>query len=154
VYPECGADDACNQRKLEEESKNKTKARVYTSLLFRHWNEWQGARRRHLMVADADGSGIKDLTPGPREVPPFSLGGQDDYAISPDSTEVAFAVNTDAELATSTNSDIYTVPLEGGDAKKITTGPGADNTPLYSPDGKYLAFRSQARSGYESDRWR
>ena len=155
VYPECGADDACNQRRLDEEKKSQVKARIYTSLLYRHWNEWQGARRQHLMVVNADGTEIKDLTPGPNEVPPFSLGGQDDYAISPDSNEVAFAMNVDPDPATSTNSDIYVVPIAGGgDVKKITTGPGADNTPLYSPDGKLLAFRSQARAGYESDRWR
>ena len=154
VYPECGADDACNQRKLDEDSKSKTKARIYTTLLYRHWNAWQSARRRHLMVVNTDGTGLKELTPGPNEVPPFSLGGQDDYAISPDSNEVAFAMNSDPDQATSTNSDIYVVPLAGGDVKKITTGPGADNTPLYSPDGKFLAFRSQARAGYESDRWR
>src|ERR1700693_3882708 len=56
--------------------------------------------------------------------------------------------------AASTNSDIYTVPLDGGEARKITIGLGADDSPLYSPDGKYLAFRSQPRAGYESDRWR
>src|SRR5579862_2866281 len=154
VYPDCGADDACNQNKIDEESKNKVKARIYTTLLYRHWTQWQTARRRHLMVVNSDGSEIKELTPGPNDVPPFSLGGQDDYAISPDSNEVAFAMNVDPDQATSTNSDIYVVPIAGGDVKKITTGPGADNTPLYSPDGKFLAFRSQARAGYESDRWR
>src|SRR5262249_5267362 len=68
--------------------------------------------------------------------------------------ELAFTVRSDTEPATGTNSDIYTVPLEGGDARKISSGLGADATPLYSPDGKYLAFRSQARAGYESDRSR
>src|SRR5579872_4949591 len=77
VYPECGADDACNRGKIDEESKNKVKARIYTSLLFRHWNQWKDARRRHLMVVNSDGSELKELTPGPNDVPPFSLGGQD-----------------------------------------------------------------------------
>ena len=154
VYPECGADDACNQRRLDEESKSKTKARIYTSLLYRHWTQWQGTRRHHLMVVNTDGSEIKDLTPGPKDVPPFSLGGQDDYAISPDSNEVAFSMNVDPNPATSTNSDIYVVSIGGGELKKISIGPGADSTPLYSPDGKILAFRSQPRAGYESDRWR
>jgi dipeptidyl aminopeptidase/acylaminoacyl peptidase len=46
------------------------------------------------------------------------------------------------------------VPMAGGSAKKISTSPGADSTPLYSPDGKYLAWRSQARAGFEADKWR
>ncbi|MEO8098330.1 MAG: S9 family peptidase [Acidobacteriota bacterium] len=154
VFPECGADDACNANHLDQESKNKVKARLYTSLLYRHWNEWRGARRQHLLVVKTDGSELKELTPGQYDVPPFGLGGPDDYAISPDSTEVAFTMNVDADLASSTNSDIYVVPLAGGDIRKITSGLGADNAPAYSPDSRLLAFRSQARPGFESDRWR
>ena len=154
VYPECGADDQCNKDKIDAEAKSKVKARMYTSLLYRHWTAYETKRRQHLLVVDADGSNAKDLTPGPYDVPPFSLGGPDDYAIAPDSLEVAFAMNVDPDPATSTNSDIYTVPITGGEIHKITIGLGADNSPLYSPDGKLLAFRSQARAGYESDRWR
>ena len=154
VYPECGADDACNKKNLDADAKAPSKARIYTSLLYRHWTEWRTRRQQHLLVANADGSGVKDLTPGMYDVPPFSLGGPEGYAIAPDSTELVFVMNTDTEPANSTNSDIYTVPLEGGEARKITIGLGADDGPLYSPDGKYLAFRSQQRAGYESDRWR
>jgi dipeptidyl aminopeptidase/acylaminoacyl peptidase len=154
VFPDCGADDACNKRKLDEESASKVKARIYTSLLYRHWTQWRTARRQHLMVVDSDGTELKDLTPGDHDVPPFSLGGPDDYTISPDSGEVAFAMNVDPNPESSTNSDIYVVPIAGGDVRKITTGVGADNSPQYSPDGKSLAFRSQARAGFESDRWR
>jgi dipeptidyl aminopeptidase/acylaminoacyl peptidase len=154
VYPDCGANDTCNKSKIDDEAKSKVKARIYTSLLFRHWTEWQSKRRQHLLVMNVDGTEVKDLTPGDRDVPPFSLGGPDDYAISPDSAELAFTMNADANLATSTNSDIYTVPLVGGDAQKVTLNPAADDAPLYSPDGKYLAYRSQLRAGYESDRWR
>lgn len=158
VYPECGSttvfDDACNKLRLEAEEKSKVKARVYTSLLYRHWTDWQGKRRQHLLVANIDGSEVKDLTPGNRDVPPFSLGGPDDYAISPDSGEVAYVANTDPVPAISTNHDIYTVSIEGGEPRRITPGAGADSGPLYSPDGKYLAYRSQSRAGYESDRWR
>jgi dipeptidyl aminopeptidase/acylaminoacyl peptidase len=154
VYPECGSDDRCNKDKIDTDAKNKVKAHIYTSLLYRHWTEWQTARRQHILVMNNDGGEVKDLTPGTHDVPPFSLGGPDDYAISPDSTELAFAMNMDANLALSTNSDIYTIPLAGGEPKKITISPGADDAPLYSPDGRYLAFRSQARPGYESDQWR
>ena len=100
------------------------------------------------------GGPVKDLTPGDRDVPPFSLGGPDDYAISPDSKEVCFAMNADPMPATSTNSDLFVVPIAGGEAQQDHHQSRRRLQPAYSPDGKYLAFRCQARAGYESDRWR
>jgi dipeptidyl aminopeptidase/acylaminoacyl peptidase len=153
VYPDC-PDDTCAKNRLEAEKNNKVKARTYTTLLFRHWTEWQTKRRSHLLVANVDGTAVKDLTPGDRDVPPFSLGGPDDYAISPDSKEVCYAVNADPVPATSTNTDLFVVSIDGGESKKVTVNPGADESPQYSPDGKWLGYRSQQRPGYESDRWR
>ncbi len=152
VYPDC-PDDACNKQRLESD-RDKVKPRVYTSLLYRHWTSWQGPTRSHLFVAAIDGGTARDLTPGQFDVPPFSLGGPDDYAVSPDGQEVAYVANTDPNQATSTNADIFTVPIGGGEPKRITVGQGADRSPVYSPDGKWMAFRSQQRAGYESDRWR
>ena len=63
-------------------------------------------------------------------------------------------MNTDEQPAASTNADLFVIPVEGGDSKRITTNPGADSSPQYSPDGKYMAWRSQQRAGYESDRFR
>jgi len=153
VFPDC-ADDACNKTRLDAERNSKVKARTYTTLLYRHWTEWQTKRRSHLMAVDADGGPVKDLTPGDQDVPPFSLGGPDDYAISPDSHEVCYTMNADPIQATSTNTDLFVVPIAGGESKKVTLNPGADASPQYSPDGKWLAYRSQARAGYESDRWK
>lgn len=153
VYPEC-PDDACNKKKIDDEKASKVKARAYTTLLYRHWTQFQTARRRHLFSIPVEGGIAKDLTPGMRDTPPFSLGGADDYAVSPDGQEVCYAANTDPELATSTNSDLYVVPITGGEPRKITGNPAADNSPAYSPDGKLLAWRMQTRPGYESDRWR
>lgn len=154
VFPECGADDSCNQQKLESGKKAKVQARVYTGLLYRHWNKWDAARRSHLLTVPVRGGAVKDLTPGARDVPPFSLGGPEDYSFSPDGKEVCYVMNSDELEATSTNSDLYVVPIMGGDSKKITINPGADASPQYSPDGKYIAYRAQVRAGYESDRWR
>ena len=153
VYPDC-ADDACNKKRIAAEEASKVKARVYTGLLYRHWTEYQGKRRNHLFTVPIAGGPAKDLTPGAHDVPPFSLGGPDDYAISPDSVELCFVMNADDNPALSTNSDLFAVPLAGGEAKKITVNLAADTSPLYSPDGKYLAYRAQARPGVESDRWR
>src|SRR5213079_2285001 len=94
----------------------------------------------------------RDLTPGDHDVPPFHLGGQDMYAISPDGQEVAYTCNIDEVEATSTNNEIFIVPTAGGAPKKISISPGSDSTPLYSPHGKYLAWRSQARAGFEADK--
>jgi dipeptidyl aminopeptidase/acylaminoacyl peptidase len=153
VYPDCG-DDACNKAKDEERANSKVKAMTFTRLFYRHWNHYTNFKRSHLFVVSADGGVATDITPGDHDVPPFSLGGQDNYAISPDSQEVAFTSNHDDVEATSTNNDIFVVPAAGGTAKKLSTSPGSDSTPLYSPDGKWLAWRMQARAGYESDRFR
>jgi len=153
VYPDCG-DEACNAKRLEAEKNSKVQARIYTSLLYRHWNQWQGARRKHLFIIGAEGGTLKDLTPGPIDVPPFSLGGSDDYAIAADGNEICFTMNADPNPATSTNSDLYVVAPAGGEPRRLTDNLGADNSPTYSPDGRYLAYRSQARAGFESDRWR
>jgi dipeptidyl aminopeptidase/acylaminoacyl peptidase len=162
VYPQCGGnksgapyDSVCNKTKLDAEAASKMKARVYDSLLYRHWTTYRGARRQHLLIQNIDGTGqARDLTPGEWNVPPFSLGGPEGYAFSPDSTEVTYVANTDPDLSTSTNSDLFTTPVAGGEARRITTNPGADQGPVYSPDGKYLAYRMQTRAGYESDQWR
>jgi dipeptidyl aminopeptidase/acylaminoacyl peptidase len=158
VYPDC-KDDACNKQRDEELKKSKVKAKIFSRLFYRHWNTFTEFKRSHLFVvsADADASQpntARDLTPGDHDVPPFSLGGQDMYAISPDGQEVAYTSNIDEVEATSTNNEIFIVPISGGAPKKISTSPGADTTPLYSPDGKYLAWRSQARAGFEADKWR
>jgi dipeptidyl aminopeptidase/acylaminoacyl peptidase len=160
VYPDC-KDDACNKQRDEELKKSKVKAKIFTRLFYRHWNAFTEFKRSHLFVvsADADASQpntARDLTPGDHDVPPFSLGGQDMYAISPDGQEVAYTSNIDEVEATSTNNEIFIVSISGPATagKKISTSPGSDTTPLYSPDGKYLAWRSQARAGFEADKWR
>jgi dipeptidyl aminopeptidase/acylaminoacyl peptidase len=95
------------------------------------------------------------MTPGDYDAPPFSLGGPTDYAFSPDSKELAFVSNHDKVEATSTNADVWIVPVRGGAAKNITAANhGFDGSPQYSPDGRYIAYRSQTTPAYESDRFR
>ena len=102
----------------------------------------------------------RDLTPGGHDAPVFSLGGQDNYAFSPDGQEICYTSNHDKNPAASTNNDLWIVPVSRGaagsiQAKNITSDNlASDSTPLYSPDGRYIAYRAQRRPGYESDRFR
>src|SRR5467141_2159342 len=155
VYPDC-KDDACNKKREEEKEKNKVKARVYEQLLYRHWDHWFEGKRSHLFVEPADGSGeARDLNPGANyDVPPDQRGGSDDINFSPDSKEICFTAVTDKVEATSTNGDLFLVPVAGGEAKRITTNPAFDGNTVYSPDGRFIAYHAQLTPGYESDRWR
>src|SRR5256886_5129834 len=154
VYPEC-LDDACNKRRTDEKAHNKVKAHVADHLLYRHWKFWLDGIRSHVFVVSSAGGEARDLTPGDYDAPPFSLGGPTDYAFSPDSKEIAFASNHDKVEATSTNSDVWTDSIRGGAPKNITAANhGYDGSPRFSADGRFIAYRSQATPGYESDRFR
>lgn len=167
VYPECSDEEIwldeenCNRRRDEAAAKSQVKAMTFDHLLYRHWNSYVGPKRSHILVVSAtDGNAVRDLTPrrwiSDAEAPVFSLGGPVGYAWAPDSHEVAFVANLDAVPAASTNNDVFTLKLDqtGECPVKISSSPGSDDGPAYSPDGKWLAFRSQARAGYESDRFR
>ena len=154
VYPEC-LSDACNKKRAEEKAQSKVKAHVATHLLYRHWKSWKDGMRSHVFVVSANGGEARDLTPGDYDAPPFSLGGPTDYAFSPDSKELAFVSNHDKVEAISTNADVWIVSVRGGTPKNITAANrGFDGSPQYSPDGRYIAYRSQATPGFESDRFR
>jgi dipeptidyl aminopeptidase/acylaminoacyl peptidase len=153
VYPGC-ANDACNQQRNEQHEHSNVKASIFTRLFFRHWSTYTLGKKTHIFAVSVNGGQARDLTPGDHDAPPFSLGGQDMYAISPDGKELAFTSNIDEVPATSTNNDLFLVPLAGGTPKKITTNPASDSTPLYSPDGRWIAYRAQFEPGYESDRFR
>jgi dipeptidyl aminopeptidase/acylaminoacyl peptidase len=156
VYPDC-RDDACNAGRDAAREKSKVKARVYEKLLYRHWTEWWDGKRGHLFVEAVEGGGAaRDLTPGANyDVPPFNEGAPEAIAFSPDGRELCFTANTDKDEALSTNADLFTVAVAGdGEPKRITTNPGNDWGPAYSPDGKWIAYRAQLLDGYEADRWR
>jgi dipeptidyl aminopeptidase/acylaminoacyl peptidase len=179
IYPECDgkpdAELACNKKRHQEAEDSKVKAIIFDRLLYRHWNAYKRGTRSHIFVVQILGpddaiAGLPDdrphdLTPGDYDAPVFSLGGQDDYAFSPDGQEVCYTSNHDKVEATSTNNDLWIVPVNWpanatpadvlAKTKNITAdNPASDSTPFYSPDGKYIAYRAQQRPGYESDRFR
>ena len=165
VHPDCpaigpaddGVGDKCNADRDKARAESKVKAQVFTHLLYRHWDHFTGEKRSHLFLAAVEGGGMRDLTPNdPHDVPPFSLEGGGGFAIAPDSKELAFTENLDEVPAISTSASIFTLDLTNPAAKpvKVSTSAGGNFNPAYSPDGKWLAWRSQERAGYESDKFR
>jgi dipeptidyl aminopeptidase/acylaminoacyl peptidase len=159
VYPECGAALACNRRIRESVESGPLHAHVADKLLYRHWTEWKDGRRTHVVLAELASGKTADLTPGDFDAPPFDTSGESNYAFSPDGREVCFASNHDANPESSTNSDLWVVPVGSSGAapaaRAITAGNrGYDGHPAYSPDGRYIAYVTQRTPGYESDRVR
>jgi len=154
VYPDCSDDDR-NKKRDEAAEKSKVKAHTTTRLLFRHWDEWRDVKRTHVFLVSSKGGTAKDLTPGDFNSPPYAAATGVDYAFSPDSKVLAYVRNPDKVEAISTNSDIYVISLTSGAVKNITErNRGYDVGPIYTRDGKYIIYRSQATAGFEADRWR
>jgi len=154
VYPSC-KNDECNKAEDEKAESSKVQAHVTERLLFRHWVEWRDKKRTHVFVVPSKGGDARDMTPGDFDSPPYAASTGVDYTFSPDGSSLIYLRNPDKVEALSTNSDIFQVSLNGGTAKNITVGMnGYDASPTYTPDGKYLLFRSQATATFEADRWR
>jgi dipeptidyl aminopeptidase/acylaminoacyl peptidase len=169
VFPDCPAisaadaktGDQCNADRDAVAAASKVKAQIFSHLLYRHWDHFTGEKRSHLFLLTIASGALSDLTPNdPHDVPPFSLEGSGcGCAFAPDSKELAFTENLDEEPAISTSAKIFTLDLTSTAAKPVAistseTMKGGNFNPAYSPDGKYLAWRSQARNGYESDKFR
>ena len=155
VYPECGSDDACNKKVGDRWSKGKLQAHMAdNTLLYRHWTEWRDGKVTHTFLANAESGDVRDVTPGNFNWPPFSLGGPLQYAFSPDSKEMAVSSNHDPDPASSTNSDLWLIDITAPkpNSRNITAAnKGYDNSPQYSPDGRWIAYRTQKTPRYESE---
>ncbi len=153
VSPAC-TDEACNAREQDAAEKNPVKAHALTRLLYRHWDEWRDRVRHHVFVVPARGGDARDLTPGDFDSPPTQ---QEDESITftPDSRDLVFVSNREGpdREAWTTNNDVWSVPVAGGEPKKLTANPAADVQPILTRDGRCLIVRAQRRPGFESDRW-
>lgn len=155
IYPECGTDDNCNKITDSAATNGPVQAYVADHLLFRHWTDYSAGKYTHIFLYDLKNKTYKDLTPGKFVSPTFMLGGGIGYNFSPDSKELCYVSNHDAHPEASTNADLWIVPVAGGEAVNITAENKAwDGSPIYSPDGKYIAYRTQRIPNFESDRFR
>jgi len=160
VYPECGYDAECNRTIADSVAAGPLTARMTDELLYRHWTAWRDGKWAHVLLVDArSGEVVRDLTPGRWDSPTFSAGGAGGYAFSPDGAELCVVSNHDRVPARSTNSDLWLIPLdpEIADPQPVSItadNHGWDGDPVYSPSGRYIAYRSQATPGHESDLYR
>ncbi|MBI3409738.1 MAG: S9 family peptidase [Planctomycetes bacterium] len=153
--------DKLNKKRMDEIAQNPVKAKTFTKLFFRHWDEYVEDKRQHLFVMpvnDGQGGEPRDVTPGDRDAYPtsttFSSG--EDFSFSPDGKYLVFTAVPAKNEAWSTNYDICRVPITGGSAEwecLTKDNPAADGGPQFSPDGKVLVYRAQKKAGFEADRW-
>ena len=150
VFPECGADDACNKYNDSTMSSGPIQAHLADRLLYRHWTSWKDGKRTHTFSFDIETNQYVDLSPGDFDAPAF----EQSFSISKDG-EVCYVSNHDWNEAETTNKDLFTIPAAGGDTKNITEENKAfDGEPQYSPDGKWIAYKFQTIPTYESDLFR
>lgn len=157
TYPECDT-LACTVEKDKKLEERKYTGMVYDKLFVRHWDTWKTAKRNHLFVFRTTGGEPLDLMKGlDADCPLMPFGGAEDYSISPDGKTVAFAMKKPmgSAEAWSTNDDIWLVPTDGSSAPKNITekNEARDSMPVFSPDGKQLAYLAMSRPGYEADRY-
>jgi dipeptidyl aminopeptidase/acylaminoacyl peptidase len=155
LFPECGTDNDCNKR-LDELSKNgPMQAYIADELLFRHWTDYKGEKESYLVLFDIKENKYQAVTSSDVLSGTYMLGGGPKYAFSPDSRILAYVSTPEKNIANSTNTDIYLMPLGGSQTVNITLANDAwDGTPTFSPDGNYLAYRTHSIPGFEADRFR
>jgi dipeptidyl aminopeptidase/acylaminoacyl peptidase len=156
VFVDC-KDVACTAERLKEQEDAEASGRIYEHLFIRHWDTWKDGRRSHLFVMDAGGKDTPiDVTAGmDADVPSKPFGGVEEIAFTPDGEGIVFSARDGEGEAWSTDFDLFDARLDGtGEPRRLTDNPAWDTHPLFSPDGKTLAYAAMQRAGFEADRFR
>ncbi len=157
VFVDC-EDLDCTVKRLQERDEQKASGVIYKQLLFRHWDTWADGRRSHLFVIPLAGGDPVDVTAGMEaDIPSKPFGGAEELTFTPDGSGLVFtARNVGASEAWSTDFDLYFAPTDGSQAPRCLTEANEawDTQPVFSPDGKTLAYLAMARPGFEADRFR
>ncbi len=157
VFPDCNT-AADTKSRLDKIGQRKASGRIYERIFVRHWDSWKDGRRSHLFVVPADGGDAVDVMKSmDADTPSKPFGGSEEITFTPDSKGIVFAArDVGPEEPWSTDFDLYWVPVDGSEPPKCLTEKNTawDAHPVFSPDGKTLAYLAMARPGYESDRFR
>ncbi|MEJ2085069.1 MAG: S9 family peptidase [Acidobacteriota bacterium] len=158
VFVDC-PDLQCSRKRFEELENRQISGRLYEQLFVRHWDTWKDGTRSHLFVVPSEGDGEPiDVTRGrDADVPSKPFGGTDEIAFTPDGEGIVFTMrDVGATEPWSTDFDLYYAPVDGSREPDCLTEDNQawDTGPIFSPDGKTLAYRAMQVPGYESDRFR
>ena len=159
VFP--GTTIAETRDRLDEEAERKSSGMLYEQLFIRHWDTWKDGRRNHVFVAKLTENGhdepvdvMKDMD---ADCPTKPFGGNEDFTFTPDGLGIVFcARDAGREEAWSTDFDLWRAPVDGSAPPLCLTenNEAWDAAPVFSPDGRTLAYLAMERAGYESDRFR
>jgi dipeptidyl aminopeptidase/acylaminoacyl peptidase len=156
VFPDCTT-AAETKEKLDEIERSKATGRIYERLFVRHWDTWSDGRRSHLFVKPVpEGQAVDVMTGMDADTPSKPFGGPEEFTFTPDGQGVVFsAKNAGREEAWSTDFNLYGAPGDGSAPPKCLTQANQawDTQPVFSPDGKTLAYLAMSRPGYESDQF-
>jgi len=154
VFPGTSIEESA--KKVADKTASKATGQVYSSLFIRHWDTWADGRRSHVFVMPSNGGAAVDVMKNmDADSPSSPFGGPEEIAFTPDGKSVVFsAKNVGREESWSTNFDLFLVPIDASAAPRSITeaNKALDTRPVFSPDGKQLAWLAMARPGYEADR--
>jgi dipeptidyl aminopeptidase/acylaminoacyl peptidase len=161
VFIDCD-DLACTRERLDARARSAASGVLHERLFVRHWDSWSDGRRAQLFIADLDEDGAAGeprlLSRGlDADAPTRPFGGSDELAFSPDGNHLVFVARlAPGEEAWSTNTDLWRADTLGNEPPENLTAENeaTDTSPVYSPDGRYLAWLAMSRPGFESDRYR
>src|SRR5436309_7732276 len=157
VFPACAGLE-CTTKRIEANAARKSSGLIFDSLFIRHWDTWSDGRRSHWFVLPVAGGDPVDLMRGmDADGPSKPFGGTEEAAFTPDGKSLVFTAKVAGrEEAWSTNFDLFVAPVSGAAAPKNLTASNQawDTQPVFSPDGKTLAYLAMSVPGYEADRYR
>jgi dipeptidyl aminopeptidase/acylaminoacyl peptidase len=155
VFPGLSVEESV--KKLEEKKKCKATGRIYDRLFIRHWDVWVDGRRSHIFVLPIAGVKAVDIMKDMDADSPLKpFGGSEEFTFTPDGKGIVFtAHNSGKKEPWSTNFDLFFAPLDASAAPRCLTADNKawDTTPVFSPDGKTMAYLAMKRAGFEADRF-